>query len=77
MAADRSGDVAVLYEPPRAVLPDGCASHPQRDGLGQEGEGYLIGEPDRVACGPARRRARLEGDSAMVGQATASCSESA
>ncbi len=45
----------------------GC--YPQRDGLGREDEGYLIGEPAGVACGPARRRARLEGDSAMLAKA--------
>jgi len=58
-----------LYESPRAVLPDGYASHPQRDGLGREDECHPIGEPARVTGGPARRRARLEGDSAMLAKA--------
>ena len=58
-----------LDEPPRAVLPDGDARHPQRDGRGREDDGHLVGEPAHLARGPSRRRARLEGDSAVLGQA--------
>ena len=63
------GGYVELNESPRAVLPDGYASHPQRDGLSREDEGHLIREPARVTRGPARRRARLEGDSAMLAKA--------
>ena len=58
-----------LHEPPRTVLPDGYARHPQRDGPGREDDGHLIGEPAHHARGPARRRARLEGDPAVLGLA--------
>jgi hypothetical protein len=58
-----------LHEPPPAVLPDGHASHPQRDGRGREDDSHLTGEPACLARGPADRGAGLEGDPAPLAQA--------